>query len=159
MNIEQPSSLDELFPLLTDCDLPVSDIDAASPPQFFGIRDAGSLVAVIGLEQFQSVGLLRSLAVTPSHRGRGLARALVDHVESFAASHGIESLFLLTPTAETFFLKLGYRSASRQEAPRSIQATSQFSGLCPSSSAFLCKGLERSVLSDRANAASTIVSR
>jgi amino-acid N-acetyltransferase len=143
MNIEPLSSLDEIFPVLTGCDLPVADISASSPPQFFGFRVAGSVVAVIGLEQFQSVGLLRSLAVAPSYRGRGLAQELVSYVESFAASHGVESLFLLTTTAEPFFIKQGYRPTSRQEAPQAIQVTPQFSGLCPSSSAFLSKRVGR----------------
>ena len=104
MNIEPLSSLDEILPVLTGCDLPVSDISASSPPQFFGFRVAGFVIAVIGLEQFQSVGLLRSLAVAPAYRGRGLAQELVGHVESFAGSDGVESLFLLTATAEAFFL-------------------------------------------------------
>jgi amino-acid N-acetyltransferase len=139
MNIEPIASLDEIFSVLTGCNLPVADIAAASPPQFFGCRVAGAVVAVIGLEQFQSVGLLRSLAVTSSYRGRGLARRLVRYVESFAVSRGVESLFLLTTTAEPTFIKLGYRLTSRQEAPQAIQLTPQFSGLCPSSSAFLSK--------------------
>ncbi len=139
MNIEPLSSLDEILSLLTECNLPIADISAASLPQFFGIRDAGSLVAVIGMETYQSVGLIRSLAVSQAFRKRGLARKLVIFLESFAASHGVDSLFLLTTSAEAFFLKLGYSSASRQKAPQAIQATSQFSGLCPSSSAFLSK--------------------
>lgn len=143
MNIEPLSSLDEILPVLTGCNLPVADISVSSPPQFFGFRVAGSVVAVVGLEQFQSVGLLRSLAVSPGHRGRGLARELVSFVESFAQSRGVESLFLLTTTAEAFFVALGYGPASRQEAPHAIQATPQFSGLCPSSSAFLSKRLGR----------------
>jgi amino-acid N-acetyltransferase len=141
MNIEPIASLDEIISVLTCCDLPVAGIAAASPPQFFGCRVAGAVVAVIGLEQFQSVGLLRSLAVTSSYRGRGLAQELVRYVESFAVSRGVESLFLLTTTAESFFIKLGYRLTSRQEAPQAIQLTPQFSGLCPSSSAFLSKHL------------------
>lgn len=143
MNIEPLSSLDEILPVLAGCDLPVADISASSPPQFFGFRVAGALVAVIGLQRFQSVGLLRSLAVTSAYRGRGLARELVSHAESFAVSHGVESLYLLTTTAEAFFIKQGYRAAARQDAPASIRATSQFSGLCPSSSAFLSKRLGR----------------
>lgn len=143
MNIESLSSLDDIFPLLTGCDLPVTDISVLSPPHFFGFRVEGSVVAVIGLEQFQSVGLLRSLTVHPGYRGRGLAQALVRYVESFADLHGVESLFLLTTTAEAFFRKLGYCSASRQEAPQAIQATSQFSSLCPASSAFLFKHMAR----------------
>lgn len=143
MNIEPLSSLDEIFPVLSGCDLPVADISASSPPQFFGFRVSDSVIAVIGLEKFQSVGLIRSLAVIPSYRGQGLALELVSYVESFANSHGVESLFLLTTTAEAFFIKLGYRPTSRQEAPQAIQATSQFSGLCPSSSAFLSKCIKR----------------
>ncbi len=143
MNIEPLSSLDEILPVLTGCNLPVADISVSSPPQFFGFRVAGSMVAVVGLEQFESVGLLRSLAVSPGHRGRGLARELVRFVESFALSRGVESLFLLTTTAEAFFVALGYGPASRQAAPQVIQATPQFSGLCPSSSAFLSKRLGR----------------
>lgn len=143
MNIEPLPSLDEILPVLTGCNLPVADISVSSPPQFFGFRVAGSVVAVVGLEQFESVGLLRSLAVSPGHRGRGLARELVRFVESFALSRGVESLFLLTTTAEAFFVALGYGPASRQEAPHAIQATPQFSGLCPSSSAFLSKHLGR----------------
>jgi amino-acid N-acetyltransferase len=141
MNIEPLSSLSEILPVLTGCDLPVADISELSPPQFFGFRDAGSVVAVIGLDQFQSIGLLRSLAVTPGYRGLGLAQQLVRYVESFAGSRGVESLFLLTTTAEPFFLKLGYRPTSRQDAPQAIQVTPQFSGLCPASSAFLSKRL------------------
>ena len=71
MDIEPLSLLEEIFPVLIACDLPISDICAASPPQFFGCRVARDLVAVIGLEQFQSAGLLRSLAVLPRYRGRG----------------------------------------------------------------------------------------
>jgi amino-acid N-acetyltransferase len=141
MNIEPLSSLDEILPVLMGCNLPVADISAVSPPQFFGIRVTGVLVAVVGLELFQSTGLLRSLAVSPDFRGRGLAQELVAFAEAFAASHGARSLFLLTTTAEAFFLKLGYAPAFRQNAPPAIQATSQFSGLCPSSSAFLSKQL------------------
>ena len=84
MNIEPLSSLNEILPVLTGCNLPVADILAASPPQFFGIRVTGVLVAVVGLELFQSAGLLRS----PAFRGRGLAQELVAFAEAFAAAHG-----------------------------------------------------------------------
>lgn len=139
MNIEPLPSIEEVLPLLAECALPVADISALSPIQFFGVRDGAVLVAVVGLELYPPFGLLRSLAVAPTFRGRGLARELVAFAESFAATQGIESLFLLTTTAEGFFLRLGYVPASRGAAPQAIQATSQFSGLCPSSSAFLSK--------------------
>jgi len=141
MKIEPVSSLKEVIPLLADCDLETSDIATSLPARFFGIRDSGTLVAVVGLEDFGSVGLLRSLAVAPACRGRGLAAKLVAFAEANAAAQGIESLYLLTTTAAPFFSKRGYVPASRQDAPQAIRATAQFSGLCPASSTFLSKRL------------------
>ena len=139
--IKPVSELTEIVSLLSECDLPVSDISLSRPLQFFGIRSDSSLAAVIGLELFGSAALLRSLAVTPACRGRGLARKLVAYTEHFAASHGVEFLFLLTTTAPLFFSRRGFVATSRATAPPAIQATSQFSGLCPESSAFLYKSL------------------
>jgi amino-acid N-acetyltransferase len=85
--------------------------------------------------------LLRSLAVAPAFRSSGIAHKLVAFVESLAATHDIKELFLLTTTAERFFLGLGYSPAARMAAPPVIQATPQFSNLCPSSSAFLVKNV------------------
>jgi amino-acid N-acetyltransferase len=150
MNIEPLPSIEEVVPLLAECDLPVEDVTPSSSLHFFGARVGGALVAVVGLELYPPFGLLRSLAVAPTFRGRGLARELVAFTESFSAAQGVESLFLLTTTAEAFFLRLGYAPASRNAAPSAIQATSQFSGLCPSSSAFLSRHLLISDIPQRA---------
>lgn len=139
MHIEPIPSIEEVTELLAENALPIADISGSSPLQFFGIRDDGALAAVVGLELYPPFGLLRSLAVRFSFRKRGLARELVSFAESWAAAQGVESLFLLTTTADQFFLGLGYSLASRDKAPSSIQATFQFSSLCPASSAFLSK--------------------
>ncbi len=119
----------------------MSDISPSRSLQFFGCRADAKLVGVIGLEVGVPDALLRSLAVAPSHRNHGLGRSLVTFAEAQAASLGVESLFLLTATAETYFSKLGYSPASRVEAPSSIKATAQFSELCPASSVFMSKRL------------------
>ena len=131
--------LEEVIALLAECNLPDADIDASSPIRFFGVRDGSVLVAVVGLELYPPVGLLRSLAVAPDFRARGTGRKLVAFSESFAAANGVQTLFLMTTTAERFFLALGYAQASRASAPAAIRGTSQFSTLCPDSSAFLSK--------------------
>lgn len=141
MKIEHLTVMDELKALLTSCDLPVADIHTGSPILFFGMRWKGVLAAVVGLELYRPYGLLRSLAVAPAWRGRGLGQELVAYAESFAAAQGIESVFLLTTSAEKFFLKLGYSPATRDTAPSAIQATAQFAALCPASSALLTKKL------------------
>lgn len=133
----------EILPLLEQCGLPVTDIAPGAAQEFFGTRGADGLIGLVGVERYGPVGLLRSLAVVPDRRGRGLGRALVAFAEQYAVSHGIEKLFLLTTTAADFFSGLGFSAASRSEAPPAIRATMQFSGLCPASSAFLGKTISR----------------
>ena len=139
MQIAPESPTEELLSLLLECALPIADLSPTSPVQFFGIRSGGTLVAVMGLEFHGPFALLRSLAVSPRFRERGFARSLVSFAESFAASCGVDTLFLLTTTAERFFLALGYQPVSRSAAPTVIQATAQFASLCPVSSAFLSR--------------------
>lgn len=144
MYIEPLNALAEVIPLLDACELNHCGIDSSAPPQFFGIRENEQLIAVLGFERFDRVGLLRSLAVAPEFRGHGFARALVTHAEAQAQSQGVETLYLLTNTAESFFYAAGYVLTSRNMAPAVIRQTSQFAGLCPSSSAFLSKHLTES---------------
>lgn len=141
MNIEALVLSHDATDLLSGCGLPVADLSLPSSHCFFGIREEGELIAMVGLELYSQHALLRSLAVKPAYQGRGLGRKLVAFAESFAASKGVEFLYLLTSTAAPFFLGLGFTAAARETAPSAIRATSQFAGLCPASSAFLCKRL------------------
>jgi len=139
MDIHPIFSIAEIAHLLSENALPTADILGASPLPFFGIRNEGGLVAVIGIELYPPFALLRSLAVRSTFRKRGFARALVSFAEAWATEQGVESLYLLTTTADSFFRGLGYEFASRDQAPSVIQSTAQFSSLCPESSAFLSK--------------------
>ena len=140
MHIISPTSLEEITQLLAECGLPFTDIPAAAP-LFFGIRENGALAAAVGLELYPPSGLLRSLCVRPAFRHRGYARKLVAFAEAEAAARGIERLYLLTEIAAEFFNQLGYTATPRETAPPAIRATTQFSGLCPASSALLAKSI------------------
>lgn len=139
--IEPIYQIEDIRQLLSVCELPDSDIAHSESLAFFGYRNGAELVALVGLEVYESVALLRSLAVAPQYRNSCTGKKLVAFAEARAADSGIHSLFLLTTTAEKYFLKLGYAPASREEAPLPIKNTAQFSGLCPASSAFLSKRL------------------
>lgn len=139
--LESVEQLDGIKQLLSACELPVADIVPSDSMLFFGCHYGDRLVGVVGLEVYGASALLRSLAVAPAQRDRGLGRSLVAFAEAHAASLGVESLFLLTTAAEAYFSKLGYAPASREDAPPAIRNTSQFSALCPASASFMRKEL------------------
>ncbi len=125
--------------LLTLCELPHEDITPQHLRHFWVIKEKGEILGVIGLEPFGRLALLRSMAVDPRFRKRGFATQLTTKAEGYAASLKVEELYLLTMTAESFFLKRGYRRIERNSAPPQIQATTEFQGLCPVSSVCMVK--------------------
>ena len=127
--------------LLSEAHLSIIDIDAQHPAHFFGCDAGELLVGVVGLQFYDDIALLRSLAVAADCRGAGLGGALVAHAEQYASHRGTRSIYLLTHTAESFFTRLGYVRVSRDQAPAAIRNTQQFSELCPASSALMFKHL------------------
>ena len=105
----------------------------------FGLGGPSLLKGVVGLEVYGTCALLRSLAVDPDARGAGLGSILVAHVEREAVRRGVDDIYLLTLTAESFFAARGYEVIPRDQAPDPIRNTTEFSGLCPDSAAFMVK--------------------
>ncbi len=100
---------------------------------FVGVYSSKELIAVGGLECLGKSGLLRSLAVQSHYRGQGLAALIVDYLHQAAIKQGIETLYLLTESAEDFFLKLGYSKVRRDQLPPEVTRTKQCQSLCPAS--------------------------
>ena len=141
MNIFRNPPEVQVRSLLTECQLPTSDLSPKNLEHFFGCGTAQTPKGVVGLEIYGTVALLRSLAVATDCRGIGCGKALVAEAERYAQSKGVTELYLLTTTAADFFERLGYRRSSRENAPRAIRQTKEFSGLCPSSSVLMGKAL------------------
>lgn len=133
--------LDSVANLLDRASLPSSDLDDELLKHFIAAYSDRELIGIVGIEPFGGAGLLRSLIVKDSARGVGLGRTLVNGAENHAVSLGIEWLYLLTNTAEPYFLRLGYRNCPRADAPEPIRDSSEFSALCPDNAAFMCKRL------------------
>ena len=142
VRIEQfvPGDETAVLKLLADAELPIEDLSPDKLNHFLVARaNNGSVIGVIGLEPFHEVGLLRSLVVHPSWRGRGLGLELTRHLEAYASETGIKTLFLLTLTAAEFFPKLGYQVFQRVEVPKIIATTEEFRDACPASAVCLSK--------------------
>jgi amino-acid N-acetyltransferase len=139
MNIFTNPSESAVKQLLSESGLPIEDITDQHLQHFFGCGSGLELEGLVGLELYGDVALLRSLAVTAEKRGSGLGSKLVEHAEGYAREKGVTSLYLLTTTAEAFFLRRGYARIPREEAPAAIKGTQEFAGICPASSAFMVK--------------------
>jgi amino-acid N-acetyltransferase len=142
IGVASPGDRAAVADLLRSCGLPDQDVTAELLRDFLVARRGGELAGVVGLEPLGRDGLLRSLAVGPAFRGRGLGLALTRALEAHARRLGVERLFLLTTTVQAFFAAHGYRPVPRDGLPLAVQGTSEFRTLCPSTAVCMEKVLD-----------------
>ncbi len=128
-----PADRASVLALLAQADLPTADITEAGLQDFIVALDSGAVIGAAGLERYGEHALLRSLVLAPDWRGHGLGTALVEAIEARARALGVRSLVLLTETAAPFFAALGYDGIPRAQAPAALQASREFTTLCPAS--------------------------
>lgn len=136
-----PEDLDAIQALLQSCDLPHEDLTPAHLEHFLVAREGDALRGAVGLEPYDEVALLRSLAVAPNTRREGLGTRLVEGVEQAAMDHGLRTLYLLTTTAAEYFRGRAYERIERDALPASIQQTEEAARLCPASATCMRKTL------------------
>ena len=124
--------------LLRACGLPVDGVPADLESLFVASVD-GRIVGVAGLELHGRDGLIRSVAVAPQFRDHNLASRLCTAVENRAERIGVRRLFLLTETAERFFMKRGYNAIERTLAPAGIASSHEFAAVCPASAILMVR--------------------
>lgn len=137
-----PGDEPAVLSLLAAAGLTTGDLEGAAMGGFLVAAGDDGLVGVAGIEAFGTEGLLRSVAVAPAARGKGLGAALVAAAEAHAMLAGLRALYLLTTTAPEFFARLGYERVDRDEAPPGIAGSAEFARLCPASAACMRKYLE-----------------
>lgn len=101
--------------------------------------DQGAIAGAIGLEKFGPIALLRSAVVSPEYRGSGVGTRLVEKVLERAEEDGIEELFLLTTTAESYFPRFGFTRTARSAVPAAVKASAEFQGACPDSATVMTR--------------------
>lgn len=121
--------------------LPLAGVETQFPDAYVVYRRGEAVVGVAGLERYGATGLLRSVAVLPSHQGAGLGRELVENRLRYARDLGLRDVFLLTTSAPTYFSRFGFVPAERASAPAPLQESLEFSSICPSSAACLVRRL------------------
>lgn len=126
--------------LLQQHHLPLDGVDAHIGAMVVA-RDGSTVVGTAALELYADGALLRSVAVDPSVQGRHLGHDLTEAALRVARANGIETVYLLTTTAEKFFPKLGFEPITREQVPVSVQASVEFRSACPASAVVMRKRL------------------
>ena len=132
--------LEAIKKLLDDNNLPTTDIHQDNIQLFIGLMD-DKIMSVIGLEKYENVALLRSFAVSDLFRNQQVGTRLIRQIFDLCASEHIDNLFLLTTTAEKYFLKFGFLKTERIEAPDILKQTREFKDICPASAVLMYKKL------------------
>jgi amino-acid N-acetyltransferase len=126
--------------LLRAADLPHEDI-GPHLENFLVARIGDEIVGAIGLEVHGLDALLRSLVVAPELRGKGVGDGLTQTIVARARTVGVRRLFLLTTTAEKFFLRRGFAVVARAIVPPAIAGTAEFRSLCPATAVCMARTL------------------
>jgi len=128
----------EIEQLLMAASLPLAGLADAMPGMVVAESD-GRIVGTAALEVHAANALLRSVAVAPEWRSRGLGRALVARAIAEAEARGLRAIYLLTTTAERYFPSFGFTATTRTAVPAELQATAEFDGACPDSAIVMCR--------------------
>ncbi len=129
----KPADLPSIRSLLTSVDLTVAGV-AQDLDHFLVVENAGKIVACAGLETYGFHALLRSVAVHPQYRNRGLATSLVTRLVDRARQDRLHTVSLLTTTAEAYFRRLGFATISRADVDPGVTQSAEFAeGVCATS--------------------------
>lgn len=138
----RPDDLPAVHALLRASELPWEDVAPHFGAFLVGER-AGAFVACAGFEHYGEAALVRSVALAPALRARGLGAALCETLLGDARRRGVRAAFLLTTTASRFFARQGFAPLAREHAPAAIRATREFAELCPASAVLMQRALVR----------------
>jgi amino-acid N-acetyltransferase len=134
----QLEDLNSVYELLNENNLPVADLDLGKVRITVATINH-YIVGCIGIEEYNTDGLLRSFAVLKHYRDKGIGEKLFRNLLDYCSQTGINTLHLLTDTAEEYFGQKGFSFSHREQAPDSIKDTSEFTELCPSTCAYMVK--------------------
>lgn len=118
--------------LLASANLPVEGVDAPHTHSWVAMKD-GRLAGVIALEVYSDAGFLRSVAVAPNFQNQGIGTALVRHLLTESVGLGVQTLYLLTLTAEQWFPRFGFRLVPQGDVDPRVRQSPEFRGVCPES--------------------------
>ena len=123
-----PGDMRAILDLVDAVHLPPEGI-AEAMEYFWVARTGERIVGTVGLEVYDDMALLRSLAVTPACQRTGLGRALTETALAYLTTRQFRAVYLLTTTAEAFFARHDFCFVERDAVPASVQQSVEFQGI------------------------------
>lgn len=131
---------EKVIHLLSSNALPTSDIYEKNIELYVGLFN-GEIIATVGIEYYGEYALLRSLSVKEDYKNKRIGETLLQFINDRYQQRYIQSLYLLTTTAEHYFKRFGFDVIARNDTPSVIQATREFCSICPSSAIIMRNNL------------------
>jgi amino-acid N-acetyltransferase len=141
----EPSDFPSILKLLADSDLPEAKLGVHMNTLILTAKDDERLIGCAALEVYGSDALLRSVAVARELRGKGLGDKITEAALDVAERLGLQAVYLLTETAEKFFLRHGFEPTERSTAPHAVTQSIEFACACPESAVAMVKRLDTKV--------------
>lgn len=99
------------------------DREIASGVVFWGVEDPqGELVGVMGIQAVGDVDLIRHAYVRPEHQGRGIGRALLEHLVARAERPLLVGTWAAAEWAIRFYERNGFQTVGEAEKNRLLRA-------------------------------------
>lgn len=127
-----PDDWERVAALLTHLSLPLDGARDHIADFRVAERD-GTVVGCAAVERYGDAGLLRSVGIDPAEQGHGTGAALVSQTLREASADGVQTIVLLTTTAERYFPRFGFSVVDRESVPEPVRASAEFRGACPAS--------------------------
>ena len=125
---------DQILGLLDRSSLPRDGVKDHLEGFLVAEKADGTIAGVIGMEHYGGeTALLRSAAVDPMLRSRGIGSALYDALIKLAHAKGVRRMVLLTTSAELYFARKGFQKISRESVTGPVTQSAEFKGACPTS--------------------------
>ena len=131
---------DAIVTLVRDAQLAVPGVVEHVETFLVAERDQRA-VGAIGLEVRGTDALLRSAVVSPEARGAGIGASLVTAVFDLARGEGVETMYLLTTSAQGYWARQGFVVVSRDVVPDAVKRSEEFVGACPAAAAAMMRSV------------------
>ncbi|WP_020205248.1 MULTISPECIES: GNAT family N-acetyltransferase [Cupriavidus] len=121
----QPADWPAIAEILQSCGLASDDLDPSLASFHVALLD-GLLVGCAGTEAYGDTVVVRSVAVLPPYRDRGVATHMVSAAMMRARANGCVRAVLLSANCPNYFARYGFSLISAECLPPAVRASREF---------------------------------